>query len=283
MKFKKLYMLTLAIGAFSLFLSFSSGPASSAGMFQVSGAPGSVGNLGTCGNNGCHNGGVFDPSVTLELLDGATPVTEYEPGKSYMLKIVNTPGSGTPTRYGFQAVSLDAADTQAGAWGDVGADNQIAEVAGRSYAEHSTTSSTGSWELEWIAPAAGTGEVTIYTASNACNGNNSPGGDGSDATTLTLTEGPPNSTFDLSDEIANFEIMPNPVGEQFTLEVNSLTSGTYTVNIVDISGSVLRSERINLANGLNREVFQVGNLASGLYILQLSGEGQMAAAQLLKQ
>lgn len=287
MKFKKLYILTLAFGGFLFFLSFSGGPGSSAASLQVTGAPGStllnVGQPGTCGNSGCHDDGAFDPTVTLELLDGSSAVTEYEPGKSYTLQIVNTPGNGTPARYGFQAVSLDGSDSQAGEWGDVGADNQTITIGTRTYAEQNVTSSTGMWELEWVAPAAGTGEVTIYAASNACNGNNTSGGDGTDAAELVLAEGPPNSTFDLSNEIASFDILPNPVDEQFTLEVNSLTTGNFTVNILNVNGNIVQSEKINLSNGLNREAFNVSDLASGLYILQLSGEGQMAAAQLLKK
>lgn len=283
MKFKKIYTLPVAIGAVLFFLSNAAGPG---GQFsrEVTGAPGSQGNEGTCGNTGCHASGAFDPSITIELLDGGSPVTEYLPGQAYTLKIVNTPGAGNPSRFGFQAVSLDAAIEQAGSWGDIGAGKQVVELSGRSYLEHNSPSSNGTFEMEWNAPDAGTGEVTFYAASNAADGNGGSTGDGTASSTLVVAEsGGPNSTSDLGRQVASLEVLPNPVGETLTVEVTSRMSGNFDLRIVSVNGSIVQSENMNLSAGVNREMFDVGNLPSGLYILQLCGEEHVTATQLLKK
>ena len=287
MKFKKLYPFTIAIGALVFFLGNANGPATQFNR-QVTGAPGSLlqnsGQPGTCANTGCHSSGAFSPSVTIELLDGANVVDKYQAGKSYTLRIVNTPGSGNPARFGFQAVSLDANDDQAGAWGDVGTGRQTKTLAGRSYVEHSAPSMSGTFEMEWLAPtAAGTGDITFYAASNAVNLNGNSTGDGTDNEMLTIQEDAASSTFDLERRLAKMEVMPNPVGDLLTVQVTSRNSGDFTLRVVDVTGRVVQAEKVNLAAGLNRQDMDVAKLPAGLYILQLCGENHLAATQLLKK
>lgn len=286
MKFKKIYTFPVAIGAILFFLSNSSGPGTQFSR-QVTGAPGSLlqnsGQPGTCGNAGCHAAGAFDPSITIELLDGDAAVETYEPGKSYTLRIVNTPGSGNPARFGFQAVTLDATDAQAGQWGDLGTGQQKVALSGRDYVEHSSPSMQGTFEMEWIAPGTGTGEVTVYAASNAVNNNGGSSGDGTAAGTLVLPEASGSSTFDIENQLASITVMPNPVEEMLTVEVDSRTGGNFNLRIVDLTGAIVQSEKINLAAGANREQFAVGHLPAGLYLLQLCGDQHVAAAQMMKK
>ena len=283
MKFKKIYIFPLAVLAVIFILSNSAGPGINPAQREVTGAPGSGGDAGTCGNQGCHNSGAFNPTVTIELLNGTTVVDKYVPGSSYTLRIVNTPGSGSPARFGFQAVALDASDNQAGAWQDVGAANHTVELSGRSYVEHSAPSLSGTFELGWKAPAAGTGEVTFYAASNAVNANGGPTGDGTASSTLSVGEGTASATIDPDRQLAYMEVMPNPVGEQLTVEVSSRISGGFTLRVVDVSGAVVKTGKMDLTTGLNRAQFDVATLPAGLYILQLYGSQHVAATQMLKK
>lgn len=286
MKSRKIYALTLAVGAAIFFLSNAGGPGTQFSR-QVTGAPGSLsqgaGQPGTCGNAGCHNAGAFSPSLTIELLDGGTPVEKYDPEKSYTLRIKNTPGNGSPARFGFQAVALDADNAQAGAWGDLGTGKQKVDLGGRSYAEHTAPSMSGTFEMEWIAPAIGTGDVTFYSASNAVNNNGNSTGDGTAASTLTLTENPVSSTFELGRELTSMNVLPNPVGERLNLQVNSRNAGSFRLRIIDVTGAVVRLESLQLHAGVNRNEFDVAALPAGLYVLQLFGDGHVAASQMLKR
>ena len=87
---------------------FSGGPAASRGQDRT-GSPIAV---GTCQN--CHSNGSFSPTLTIEMLENGVPVTQYEPGKAYKLKVTPKATVGTPNRYGFQAIVLNAANKETG-------------------------------------------------------------------------------------------------------------------------------------------------------------------------
>lgn len=277
MKIKNIYKL-FALLLVLFVLSFSSGPG--AGNQQVTGAPGSSGNQGTCGN--CHVEGSFAPSASIELLDGMDEVTAYQPGKSYTLRITITESSGSPNGYGFQTVTLDAGDSQAGSWGDIGSGKQISPISNRDYLEHDSSSDSGTFEAEWIAPDAGAGEVTFYTAGIAANGNGTTAGDGVASASLSIGEDPANSTSDLNGQEASLTVLPNPVHEMLNLQINSRITGDFNVRIIDVMGKVVQAAPVNVQHGEQVAQIPVNDLLSGLYVVQLCGEGHLAAVQMLK-
>lgn len=260
----------------------SSGPGGTANL-QVTGAPGSVGSEGTCANTGCHNAGSFSPNISIELLDGTDPVSVYQPGKAYTLRVSVAETDGSPTGYGFQAASLDGSDNQAGTWGTLGSGTQTTTLSSRDYLEHSSMADVGTFESEWIAPAAGTGDVTVYAAGIAANGNGGATGDGTAAISATIGEDPVNSTYDPNSEIASMDIFPNPVNETLNLQINSRITGDYTVRILDLMGKVVTTTAISLQNGEQINNIPVNHLSTGMYVVQLSGAKHLAAVQMLKK
>ncbi|MDF1864042.1 MAG: T9SS type A sorting domain-containing protein [Saprospiraceae bacterium] len=281
MKFKIIYKIfALAFLAF-IFQSHSAGPGTVLGA-QVAGAPGSVGNMGTCANAGCHANNAFAASASIELLDGTDLVDQYEPGKSYTLRVTGVAGSGAPAGYGFQAVSLDGSDSQAGSWGDVGSEAQTVDLSGRSYAEHNSISATNTFDLEWIAPDANTGEVTFYSAVALVNGNGNSSGDGVGVTTLTIGEKEPNNTSSAIRELANLSVYPNPVQNELNIEITSQNTGVFQLRFVDISGKVIRIEQIEVNSGTNRKAFDVSDVNKGFYLIQLFGDDYVASTEMLK-
>lgn len=281
MKLKNVYKLFILALLYVGLQSRSTGPAGTAG-FQVTGAPGSGGSAGTCANNGCHTSGDFSPSLSISLLDGSDAVDEYEPGKAYTLK-VSINASGSPARYGFQAVALDESDDQAGAWGTLGNGQQVETLSGRDYLEHSTPSQNSSFETEWIAPAIGTGEVTFYSAGIASNNNGGTTGDGTASDDLTIDEAPVNSTSNVNGDIASFDIFPNPVEDMLNLKINSRINGDFNIRVIDVMGRVASLSSISLQNGNQVKSIPAGNLTPGLYVVQLCGEDHLAAVQMLKK
>ncbi|MFQ5446143.1 MAG: choice-of-anchor V domain-containing protein [Saprospiraceae bacterium] len=281
MKIRNVYKIAGLLILYVVLQSRSGGPGAVAGL-EVTGAPGSTGNTGTCGNTGCHASGAFDPAVTLQLLDGNTPVTKYEPGKTYTLKVTNTPGSGTPANFGFQAVSLNSAGEQTGDWGDLAATMHVVTLSGRKYVEHSAPSPIGEFELPWVAPATGAGNVTFYAASNAVNGNGASSGDGTANNSLAVEESAVSAVFSLKNEFASMAVQPNPVRETMNIVINSQKAGDFLLRIIDTQGVVQKVESLSLTTGANEQSFGVAGLTPGLYILQLTGSGQVAATQMLK-
>jgi Secretion system C-terminal sorting domain/Reeler domain len=278
MKFKNIYTVAAILGLFILLQSRSGGPATQ-GNLRVTGAP----TEGTCANSTCHTAGSFDPSLSIELLDGANIVTKYDPGKTYTLRITTTAGNGNPARYGFQAVSLNASNAQAGDWGTPPMGMQVKAISSKKYIEHNAPRNTGQVDLPWVAPAAGTGLVTFYSASIASNNNTQTSGDGMANNKLEVEENTTSSITELGKELAKIEVMPNPVADMLNLRITSRLAGSHKIRIFDANGSVVKMEATNLQVGQNTASVPVGELTPGIYLVQLCGDGHMAAVQMLKQ
>lgn len=279
MKFKNIYTIAGILGLFFLLQSKAGGPATEANL-RVTGAPGD----GTCANTNCHTSGAFNPTLSMSMFDGANLAIKYEPGKTYTLKIINSPISGMPARYGFQAVSLNGANNQAGEWGTTPMGMAQKTISGRKYIEHNAPAVNGVFELPWVAPAAGTGPVTFYAASIAANNNNQPSGDGTKANSLVIQEqGGVSSTDEPGQDFANLEVMPNPVDDMLNLRITSRQAGSHKINIFSATGALLKNAPVNLQAGQTLTSIPVSELAPGLYFVQLCGDGHMTGVQMLKK
>ncbi len=282
MKIKNIYKLFALMVLFVSLQSRSNGPGGTANL-QVTGAPGSGGSQGTCANTGCHVAGSFSPTASIELLDGSEVVTAYQPGKTYNVKVSINAGNGNPARYGFQAVALNGTNNQSGTWGNVGVGRQKVTLGGREYVEHSSPSTSSSFELEWVAPNAGTGNVTFYSAGIASNNNGGTSGDGTARTSLTVAEDNVSSVIESDDQSTLLKVWPNPVAEVLNLEVNNLKAGEHQVNIFDVAGKVVHSAALHFQSGEEVARIEVAHLQPGLYIVQLYGDSPLGAVQMLKQ
>jgi hypothetical protein len=279
MRIGKIYQVFILLALSILFQSRSGGPGTEQNL-QVTGAPGSTGSPGTCANAGCHDDNQFNPSVKFLLIDGADTIDTYEPGKTYKLQVISV--ATNAVRHGFQAVSLNEADQQAGDWGAPGAGKKVKSLSGRKYIEHSAGSASPVFEMPWIAPASGTGPVTIYAATAAVNNNGNANGDGTASGSLRLEE---KNTTSVSAAVAPFSglaITPNPVKDWFSIQMTIRTGGSYELRIADMRGTVNRAIPLSLQAGIRREEIAVGDLAPGLYFVHLTGAGYTAAARMLK-
>ncbi len=282
MKMQVVYKLFVLAFLAVLFQSRSNGPGAVQGL-QVTGAPGSAGSVGTCANPGCHSSGAFSPSLSIQLLENGQPVNAYKPEKVYELRIVNTPGSGMPAAYGFQAVALDGQNSQAGGWVEVPAHMHTVTLSSREYIEHDfPQEDSGTFVMKWLAPEPGTGPVTFYSASNAVNLNGSSSGDGTASSTLMVEEDMSSSTSEPEGILAGLRVFPNPVRQtlQATVEVNR--SGEYRFRLMRLDGVQVREWPAQLQPGANELQFDLGGLPPGLFLLQLYGQGPLGSTRVLK-
>ncbi len=76
--------------------------------------------------------------------------------------------------------------------------------------------------------------------------------------------------------LARFEIMPNPAQDQVTIEVErSSTDQAMLLELLDVDGKIVRSERLNFNGLLARQTLHVGGLAKGAYLVRIgSAEGR---------
>ena len=166
--------------ATTVLTAYSTGPTG-----QVGDATGSPAQTTACSS--CHNGGSYEPETELSLLDAdGTSQTSYTAGETYTLR-VSIAGADEAVGYGFQAVAIDADVEQAGAFGQPPEGTRVSPFGGAEYLEHARRLAEPLVEIDWTAPEAGTGEVTVYAAGNAVNGGGTSG-DNVDLATLVIAE-----------------------------------------------------------------------------------------------
>ena len=158
------------------------------------GAPGdqeqSPGVAWTCQT--CHNGPI-QTTIMIEVFEAGTSmaVTDYLPGVTYDVKVTVDDVNNDAAGYGFQIVSLiDDDESDVNGWSNPGTGVQIATAGetGRSYAEQAGTQDLGTFDVQWTAPAEGSGNVTFYAAGTAVNRAQGNSGDGGANTSVTLEE-----------------------------------------------------------------------------------------------
>ncbi|MBI3209345.1 MAG: hypothetical protein HYZ37_10665 [Candidatus Solibacter usitatus] len=175
-----------------LLFAYASGPDP-----RKTGAPGDA----TCNDAGCHNTFQLNSgtgSVRITFPSGMT----YTPGGPRIQLAVQV-SEGAARTYGFQATArLESNLTggQAGSWDRVDTttvvlcdDGSIRPTAGcRSnfsvqFIEHTLSRANGQWNVFWTPPATNVGNVRIYIAGNAANGDGTERNDRIYTASYTLT------------------------------------------------------------------------------------------------
>lgn len=207
-----------------------------------SGSPGDNGS--TC--TSCHGGGPAQNianAVTTNI-----PTSGYSPGDTYTITLsISHP---TNTVFGFQVTAEDASNAKVGTF--LAPNTAVQVVNGGNAATHTTSGNTGTnnartWTVEWVAPPAGTGDVTFYAAFNSGNGSNANNQVRTSSTTVIEDiPAPPlnlivNVTHETCPGACDGTITPTATGGEgppynFTITGGSdvdLCPGQYTVTVFD--------------------------------------------------
>jgi hypothetical protein len=262
---KKFYFFALyAIVIISL------GNSAGAGLIQNRDFTGSPLSSGTCNN--CHGGGNFSPVPVIEVLDGGTPVTNYVPGQNYIVRLtINS--SNFPSGFGFQMVSLDGSDNDGGEFGTAPSGTRTVKVNNRTYFEHSQRQGVNQWDIPWIAPDLGTGDVSMFAVGNAVNANGGTSGDVAATSFITLLEdaGSATSSTFLSKQI---NIFPVPVESILNIDVSNLQMDYGGVEIVDLNGRLITTSA--------DQKVDLGHLGTGSYLAVIRLDDEIAVKRFVK-
>lgn len=236
---------------------------SSSGGRAAAGSDNSGSPLSSSTCSACHGSASASTLVSVSLLDqNGSAVTEYIPGASYNLSI--SVSNSNYSRFGAQAVLLDANNNQAGALDSVStANTQISVVNNRSYLEHQGRSSTGVFRAKWTAPAAGTGTVTVYAMGNAVDGSGSSGDAPSSPISISFTEAVSSSIVSLADEDLIVWPNPSPNGLYFFRQNTDLPLDH--LRLFNSQGQLVRQENIQ---GFEGEI-SLEDQPHGIYFLEL--------------
>ncbi|MBM3410479.1 MAG: T9SS type A sorting domain-containing protein [Bacteroidetes bacterium] len=230
----------------------------------------------SCAVSGCHGASAQTGSSGLFSLN--TTNNQYVPGREYVVS-VSIDGSG---RKGFQISPQNATTgalmgtlvntTTSGASGTqiVGSGKYITHIQG-------PTATPSTWSFKWIAPAAGSGPVTLYGA--FVNGRNS----GLRLQQITLTEGSSASVQD-NNRIRQFRVYPNPVlGDKFQISFQLERREWVQIGIFDITGRKIREVCQELMEP-GQQQFAVEtrqSFAPGLYFVQIEAGKSRSTQKLL--
>ncbi len=292
MKFKFIYTV-FALAALGFLFISSSGGRAAAQNWGNTGAPGDQvltnGQPRTCVS--CHNNSAAI-QVTVEIdvkdQDGMSVNSMgYIPGETYQVEVNVITAVGSPGGFGFQILCLNAEEGVEGPevsnWSNASSNAQIATAGntGRTYVEQNGLSSTSSFTADWVAPEVGSGVITFYSCGNGVNSNMANTGDGAACTTLTLEEIPPVSTSELTQKTTH-KIFPNPTSNEFHLSTEVKEADEYDVNIYTLTGQKVATKNFNLNAGSNLLPFNIQNLNSGIYIVELKNKTSSSKSRLMK-
>lgn len=211
----------------------------------------------------CHLAGAnFSTSASIEVRDGNGPITEYIPGETYTVKVdIQSTGNNG---HGFQVTGLLANNSSAGSCNVVTSGTQKTSLGGRWYFEQSQTLNGGSYEMTWVAPAAGSGEVTFYGSALSVNGDGMTNGDEYvSISPVKLPEGSPNSVFN-ANVTEGLELYPNPTVSEVI--IRSSGEEMQEVQIYALNGALMEQRAVNTDNVR----FNVEDYVKGTYIVKVS-------------
>ena len=244
---KKILLSTLFMASvFTLTLTLSSNANGPGG--NRTGSPGSSGNCASC-----HGGGNFNGSLIAGIVEiGDTNfISTYTPNKVYEV-YVNA--KGTSTKKGFQATIVKSDISAAGTLATAPTGTSCYMSGTKKIWGHTTPNTIGKWRMQWTAPAAGTGNIVVYSAAVLANGNGGDNGDQAVTTSKTITEAVASQE---NIQKTNIKLLGNPVNNQVVISENALYMAIW-----NHAGQIV-------AKSYNSNLCDVRNLAPGTYILQI--------------
>ena len=210
----------------------------------------------------------------------------WNPGQVYDLTI--TLADPDAIRWGFECTIINGAGDSVGTLESIDANTQTSTTGTRDYAKHTSagtqigTPDQGSWTVRWTAPAAATGDVTLYMTGNAANGNFNNQGDYIYAISRTWSEGgaspAPMPLIAGAELQANY---PNPFNPRTTLAYELAQDQNVDLTIYSLDGRLVRQiDSGNRAAGRHEVTWDGFDahgraVTSGTYLYRLATGGNV--------
>jgi len=233
----------------------------------------------------CHISFALDSGAGSVTISGMPAV--YTPGAAYIIQI--SVADPQASRWGFEFTILTSLGNNAGL---IGPRDNLSQTSfdwgtGRKYAKHTTagnrigTPGGVSWSVDWVAPAVGTGDVTLYVCGNAANSSFDPIGDYIYSNTFTSVEQNLSPVPDARATAGLHPAYPNPFNPRTALSFTLASAGDVDLAVYDVQGHLVATVfRGGLEAGTHSYMWNGRNeqgLAqpSGLYLARLrNGAGQ---------
>ncbi len=240
---------------------------------RASGSPGAK--TGSPGDTkadctGCHASQV---KVKTGWITSTIPEEGYVPGESYTITL-STEYAGVK-KMGFELTAEHGTNTKTGGL-DPDGNSEIKFVNNNQAITHTSSGITPTgdskvWTMKWVAPAAGTGDVTFYAAVNAANGNSSTSGDQIFTTETTVIEQIDNSIDQILLE-GWVRVYPNPANHAVKIRVNGMVGAQLDCRFFNLAGQLIDSRVVETNSHTRIITLPVDHLPDGAYLLYLDNE-----------
>jgi hypothetical protein len=200
----------------------------------------------------CHGGSA---APELNWITSNIPDGGYIPGETYTI-IATAYGAGDK---GFEVSPQDVAGNLLGTL-NAGSGTKL--VAGNTAVTQTTASSANpkEWQFEWVAPEAGTGDVTFYGAFTV----NKP------VTKLSTYIAHENTGVSIAElHSPEIHVYPNPASEIIHIYYRSVGSGNLSIDLIYMSGqAVPLLSNAEVKAGLNTfDILLPAEISPGTFIL----------------
>ncbi len=237
----------------------------------LAGHTGSPADGQTCARSGCHSSTAIP---TMGLITSNIPPSGYIPGQTYTISATAT--DPNRVKFGFQVSPQDASGNYLGTM--LVTNPSATKLTGVKYITHtfggtSAPGGTRTWSFDWVAPVAGTGDVTFYGAFNYSNNNSSTSGDQIRTSTLTVTEDV-STGISSADDPYSTNIYPVPAVDDITISLNMMNSADVSIDVVDLQGRSITniSSGMSLSSGNHNIRYSFpSDVDNGIYFIRISG------------
>ena len=72
--------------------------------------------------------------------------------------------------------------------------------------------------------------------------------------------------------LSNTTLYPNPTTGEFIIQHQSLNNDIQRIEVVDLQGRLIEQRKANYTNGILYEKFELSDLSSGIYLVELFGK-----------
>lgn len=230
----------------------------------------------------CHNTFDLNSGSGIASISSNAPVAGYTPGETYSLTFsIKESGIG---KFGFEGmVYSPSADASTGDLVITDSDNtQESASATREYVLHTAagTAATDSqtWVVDWVAPAAGEGNVEVYAAFNAANQGNGNKNDHIYTKKLVIAE-------NVATSILNEEWEPNFRWFQdqsaLHLHLSLKKAGDVSLVLRDLTGKLLWQEDAFSSSEEYSTHLNTSNMSEGIYVVTVQAPAHVYSRKIV--
>jgi hypothetical protein len=225
----------------------------------------------------CHGGSA---ATVPGWISSNIPTSGYVPGQRYTISTTN--GEQEGTRFGFQVSPQNIAGDLLGQL--VITDSIQTQLVGNgkyiTYTENGIDGQgSKTWTFDWIAPDAGTGDVTFYGAYNS-NFEGHKGENHVFLSTLTVKESGASHVSSVTGENTRLQVYPNPAKEWIQIRFHLSEQLYYSLDITDFKGRHVAQIKHEKSSGPISTRFNTSDLPNGLYMIRLQTQSAIVTQKI---